>query len=57
MRLRKENDHVSADRWRVFCAIELPQPTRLAVMKYVSDLRDRLCLMCVRVGVGNQAFI
>jgi len=39
MSLRKENGQVSADRWRVFCAIELPQPTRLAVIRYVRDLR------------------
>ena len=36
----KHGVNAPADRWRVFCAIEMPHPTRLAVMKYVSDLRE-----------------
>jgi 2'-5' RNA ligase len=40
MSLGKHGVDAPADRWRVFCAIELPQETRLAVMRYVSHLRE-----------------
>jgi 2'-5' RNA ligase len=40
MSLGKHGVDDPADRWRVFCAIELPQQTRFAVMRYVSHLRE-----------------
>lgn len=41
MRHRKGKREASDERWRIFCAIELPLPTRLRLLSHIDKLKTR----------------